>query len=158
MATLAQISQNLQLLRNKQSFYDEVLRIAARFEAYLIDLNQIQLTEGKNIRGETIGTYSKATEAIAAQESTRESKNAGENYNFQWTGELFDGMYLRITSEYLEIFSTAPHATIVSETYGNIFGENAIFGLTEAHLIEFVRDKLMPEVQRYVWKTLNLAA
>lgn len=158
MATLAQISQNLQLLRNKESFYEEVLRIASRFEAYLVDLNQIQLSGGKNILGETIGGYSEAAERIAETENTRKPKIQGETYNFEWTGQLFDGMYLRATSEYIEIFSTAPHATIVSETYSNLFGENVIFGLTEEHLIEFVQKKLMPEVRRYVCRTMNLAA
>ena len=153
---MEQISLNLKVLRNKDLFYAEVLRIAGQFEAYLVDLNQIQLSQGRNISGEIIGTYAAATEAIAASQNTRRPKSAGTPYNFEWTGDLFDGMRIRVTSEYVEIFSTAPHAEILTETYGDVFGENSIFGLTEENLAEFVRTKLSPEVQNYVWNALNL--
>jgi len=135
-----------------------VLRAASRFEAYLVDLNQIQLESGLNIRGEVIGTYSAATEQIADREGTVEPKNAGSAYNFQWTGELFAGMFVTFTSEYIEIFSRAPHAELVREKYSTLFGENVIFGLTQESLIEFVELKLLPEIRKYVCQTLNIAA
>lgn len=133
-----------------------MLRISNKFGAYLIDLNQIQLSQGKNIFGEVIGTYSKWTEEIASTEDTRQPKIAGENYNFEWTGELFDKMYVKLRRDRLEIFSKAPHAELVEATYSTLFGESAIFGLTEESLEDFAQNKLIPELQIWVRETLNL--
>lgn len=156
MATLKEVHRNLQILSKKDEFYAEVLRVASRFGAYLIDLNQIQLSQGKNIFGDTIGVYSKATEERAKLEYTRQPKIAGEDFNFEWTGELFDGMYIKLTREYLEIYSSAPHTELVVATYSSLFGESAIFGLTEESLAEFVEEKLKPEMQKWVRGVLNL--
>lgn len=156
MATLVQISRNLQLLSRKDEFYGQVLRTAKRFEAYLVDLNQIQLSQGRDIFGNVIGQYSEATEEIASTENTRQPKIAGEDYNFEWTGELFDGMYVKLTSDYLEIFSTAPHASLVVATYSNLFGENVLFGFTEESLVDFTTKKLIPEIQKWVREILDL--
>jgi len=156
MATLAQVRNNLSKVRNKNKIYKIVLQTAKKFEAYLIDLNQIQLSEGINIKGQKIGQYSPNTEKIAAKENTRQPKTAGSDYNFEWSGELFDGMYLQLDSSTFSIFSSAEHATLVAEKYGDLFGKNSIFGLTERSLIEFVQEKLIPELQREICKELKL--
>lgn len=158
MATLKEIRQNLKPLLNETRFYRIVLRTASRFEAYLVDLNQLQLSEGKDIFGEIIGFYSEATQAIAAQETTRQPKIAGRPYNFEWTGGVFDGMKIRtrIGAGYIEIYTTDEKYDLLIDTYSGFFGENTIFGLTPDSQTEFVSEKLEPAVQDLVWKTLRL--
>lgn len=158
MATLKEIRQNLKPLLNETRFYRIVLRTASRFEAYLVDLNQLQLSEGKDIFGKIIGFYSEATQAIAAQETTRQPKIAGRPYNFEWTGGVFGGMKIRtrIGAGYIEIYTTDEKYDLLIDTYSGFFGENTIFGLTPDSQAEFVSEKLEPAVQDLVWKTLRL--
>lgn len=155
MATLVELRQRLEPLQKRDRIYEIALRTAKRFEAYLIDLNQIQLSKGQNIFGELIGVYSQATEDRAKTEDTRRPKIAGQNYNFEWTGELFDGMKVRLTSDFLEIFSTADHTDLVVAKFSNIFGEEALFGLTPESLSEFV-ERITPDIQKEVCEALNL--
>ena len=158
MATLKQVRQNLRPLKNENRFYRLVLRTASRFEAYLVDLNKLQLSEGKDIFGQILGVYSEATEAIAATETTRQPKIAGRPYNFEWTGATFDGMRIRtrIGAGYIEIYTTDEKYDLLIDTYSGFFGENTIFGLTPESQAEFVSDKLQPAMQDEVWKTLDL--
>lgn len=157
MATLAQISQNLQPLKNRDELYRIALQIAARFEAYLIELNQARLSKGQDIFGRPLGTYSKKTEEIAARESTVRPKIAGQPYNFQWTGDLFAGMKVRLTADYLEIFSTDEKYDLLISKYGGFFSDNILFGLTEQDFKHFAQDKVLPELQKEVWKILQLS-
>lgn len=158
MATLEQVSRNLQPLKSRNEIYRIVLQASSKFEAYLVDLNQIQLSRGLNIFGQPIGVYSEATEEIAATESTREPKIAGQPYNFEWTGDLFDGMTVRFTPEFFEIFSTDSKYDLIITTYSGFFSENSVFGLTQEHLSEFIQQKLLPELRDYIWKAMDLAA
>ena len=117
-----------------------------RLESFIIDLNQLQLSNNQNIFGASLGVYSEKTQKIAEQESTREPKIAGRPYNFQWTGELFDGMYLIFTDNTADIFSKDPKAAFIEDKYGDIFG------LTDNHRIELVTEKVIPLLTEMIWK------
>lgn len=100
-----------------------------------------------------MGQYSEKTEQIASQQYTRQPKVAGRDYNFEWSGELFDGMQVRFTKEYIEIFSTADHADEVVAKFSGSFGDELFFGLTTAHMEEFV-SKIRPDIVVEIKKTL----
>lgn len=154
MTKLQQLSQNLKTLQKKDSLYKIALRIAKRFEAYLIDLNQIQLSEGRNILDQTIGQYSPATEERAKTEFTVRPKIAGQDYNFEWSGQFFSGMRIKFTQDYLEFISTAGATDEILATFSGNFGEQTLLGLTKKHLDEFLQEKLIPEFQREIWDIL----
>ena len=156
MSTLVQVRQRLKPLRTKARVYKIALQISKRFEAYLIDLNQIQLSRGVGIFGESLGTYAEATESFAEGENTRQSKTAGDNYNFEWTGALFDGMYIRFTSQHFEIFSRGATTPLVIDKFSDIFGEQVLLGLTKESLSEYVNDKLIPEMQNEICRQLEI--
>ena len=158
MATLVQLKERTNLLKNKSKFTKLVLRTAFKFEAYLVDLNQIQLSNGLNIQGQVIGQYAKATEEIAKTESTREPKIAGDPFNFEWTGKLFDGMRIRLTAKALIFYSTDPKADLVTAKYGDIFSESVIFGLTQESLVDFMENKFIPAMQQEICVALGLTS
>ena len=156
MATLVQVRQRVKTLNKRATFYKNVLRIAKRFEAYLIDLNQSNLSEGRDIFGQVVGQYSEKTEEIASREFTKQPKVAGRNYNFEWSGDFFAGMRLRLTADYIEFISVTSEAPLVLAKFSNIFGEQILLGLSEKDLDEFVKSKLIPELQKYTCEVLNL--
>jgi hypothetical protein len=156
MTKLEQLSQNLQNLQRKDRFYEITLRVAKEFEAYLIDLNQIQLSRGRDIFGESLGEYSAATQIIAERENPIRPKIEGQPYNFEWEGNFFAGMAIKFTSEYLEFTSTAQLADFILDKYSNLFGEQVLLGLTKDALDEFVKDKLTPRLGQYQCEILGL--
>ena len=64
-------------------------------------LTDEQLGLGLDAKGKVIGRYSKATEGYAAdpENRPRQPKIAGEPFNFEWTGGLFDELYLTFDSK-----------------------------------------------------------
>lgn len=156
VGTLVQLRARIQLLNRRPEFYEMVLQIAIRFEAYLLDLNRIQLSRGEDIFGNVVGQYSRNTQNIAATENTRQPKIEGQNYNFEWSGELFDGMFMRLSGDTIEVFSTAPHTEEVIARYSGFFGDNTLLGFQDSSKIEFVREKLLPETRKWVCEILNL--
>ncbi len=95
------------------------------------------------------GTYSEWTEMIAKHESTRKPKNAGDVYNFQWSGSTFDSMILKAdnSGEY-QILSTDGKMRMLESLYGKIFD------LTEAHN-EYVNEVIIkPALYDYLLENL----
>ena len=74
-------------------------------EKEIISVNQQELSQGRNYLGQIVGTYSKKTELISKQTNPRQPKKAGQPYNFEDTGDLFDRMFLTLTGIKLKINS-----------------------------------------------------
>lgn len=80
-------------------------------EQYIISILQDnQLSLGKDSFNKYVGFYKTVTEEVYAQDPTnrpRKPKNSGEPYNFEWSGEFFDSMGIKINSqdEGYDIFS-----------------------------------------------------
>lgn len=68
------------------------------------------------------GFYTEATEIIAAKESTRKPKIAGQHYNFQWSSSTFDSMFLKTDDggQY-EIMTRDGKQRMLEAIYGEIF-------------------------------------
>ena len=129
-----------QILRDK---WPEVLKI----------LTDEQLGLGLNSKGKLIGRYSKATEGYAAdpENRPRQPKIAGEPYNFEWSGGLFDEMFLTFDSKgTYTLFSYDAKATFLKDTYGDIFD------FTEAHNDRINYEIIAPELDRILTEKLNL--
>lgn len=74
-------------------------------------LQENQLAKGKDSSGTIVGRYSWATDVFYAkdpQNKPRRSKTAGDPYNFEWSGELFDSMNIKISTQEssFDIYST----------------------------------------------------
>lgn len=128
-----------QILRDKWS---EVLKI----------LTDEQLGLGLDAKGKVIGRYSKATEGYAAdpENRPRQPKEAGQPYNFEWTGGLFDEMFLTFdTKDTYTLFSYDAKATFLKDKYGDIFD------FTEAHNDRINYEIILPELDRKLTTQIN---
>ena len=121
-------------------------------------LTDEQLGLGLDAKGKVIGRYSKATDAIASSsisialgEAPRKDKIAGEPFNFEWTGGLFDELYLTFDSkDSYTLFSYDAKATFLKDTYGDIFD------FTEAHNQRINFEIIAPELDNKLTQKLNL--
>ena len=80
-------------------------------EAIIHLLQENQLSKGLDASGSVVGVYWWETEHIYAkdpQKKPRKPKTKGQPYNFEWSGELFDSMNLKINvpSSEFDIYST----------------------------------------------------
>lgn len=74
-------------------------------------LQENQLAKGKDSSGSVVGVYSWTTEVYYAkdpQNKPRKPKVKGEPYNFEWSGELFDSMNIKVNtpSSEFDIYSS----------------------------------------------------
>ena len=116
-------------------------------------LTDEQLGLGLDAKGKVIGRYSKATEGYAAdpENRPRQPKIAGEPFNFEWTGGLFDELYLTFDSkDSYTLFSYDAKASFLKDTYGDIFD------FTEAHNYRINFEIILPELDNKLTKKLNL--
>ena len=116
-------------------------------------LTDEQLGLGLDAKGKVIGRYSKATEGYAADPDNRprQPKIAGEPFNFEWTGGLFDELYLTFDSkDSFTLFSYDAKATFLKDTYGDIFD------FTEAHNQRINFEIIAPELDKKLTQKLNL--
>ena len=116
-------------------------------------LTDEQLGLGLDAKGKVIGRYSKATEGYAADPDNRprQPKIAGEPFNFEWTGGLFDELYLTFDSkDSYTLFSYDAKATFLKDTYGDIFD------FTEAHNQRINFEIIAPELDNKLTQKLNL--
>ena len=61
----------------------------------IVQVNQIALDKGENYIGQTVGLYSKSTELISKESPTpNKPKIAGSPYNFDWSGNLLERMFI----------------------------------------------------------------
>jgi hypothetical protein len=74
-------------------------------------LQDNQLNKGLDSTGTVVGRYSWATSVFYAnnpQNKPRQPKNAGDPYNFEWSGEFFDSMNVKVdvTKQDYDIYSS----------------------------------------------------
>lgn len=61
----------------------------------IVQVNQIALDKGENYIGQVVGTYAKSTELIAKENPIpNQPKKAGQPYNFDWSGNLLERMFI----------------------------------------------------------------
>ena len=146
----------------KNSVEDVIREILLERKAEIVDLvKNKQLAVGKNSDGGALnwkhgsGVYRPITQAYATRDGARKSKPAGQSYNFEWTGQTFDNMGLKLTSKSYDIFTLAAKQRLLEDElgYGNIFE------LTEEHN-DYVNKKIIePELAKWIsenwWKTVG---
>lgn len=62
-------------------------------------LQENQLSKGKDSTGTVVGVYSWATDVYYSNDpfnKPRKPKTKGEPYNFEWSGEFFDSMNIKV--------------------------------------------------------------
>ncbi len=110
----------------RQNLEKLLLKSFRKFDKEIVSLNKQQLSKGEDNEGDLFGRYSSATQEYAknAIVKPRKSKVPNEPYNFEWTGGLFDGMYLLSTVTSVEIWSKDVKTPLLNIEYPNLFGLN----------------------------------
>ena len=117
----------------------------------IVKVNQQELSQGKNFFGESVGVYSKSTEDIAKKENPRKPKKAGSPFNFEYTGELFDKMFIKYNGKVISISSKGKGD---SEKTLFIEGNNLLgFNDVSAEIINF--EILLPDLQQKIKQILS---
>lgn len=115
------------------------------FIYYLI--KERQLGQGLNSAGKETGTYKKITQKWAQDPygyKPRKSKNPGDPYNFDWTGDFVDGIYAKMESGGFSIFSRDKKQSLLENKYGELLK------LTDEHNTQVNMELILPELQKYI--------
>lgn len=149
MATLEQ-----QLSKSKQVTPEivskELFDFIRTIEAELVEMNRKQLNEdSKDIYGDAIGFYSKATEII-----TRGSKKAGEPFDAKDTGSFLSGLYAKIQGGDLIFGSSDPKTKLILDS-DNWLSKD-LFGLSDENLNLVIEQKLKPFIIQLYRNTLEI--
>lgn len=150
MATIAQFSQRLSRIANKESLELILFVEIKRYENVFINLNKKQLSQGEDNEGVLFGTYSQATEEIAKSENPRKPKKAGQPFNFEYTGGLFDGFELLVDGTQAQFWSKD------KKTEELILKYDGLFGLQPDNLKEVISKVIAPAFILQIRKELNL--
>jgi len=113
-------------------------------------LKSFQLTKGLDANGKVIGTYSVNTPSyIDPSNEPRQDKIPGAPYNFEWTGSLFDKMFMHFEDlNSYSLFSKDSKARMLEAEYGDIFT------LTDKNNNRINNEILRPEMYEEIIKRL----
>lgn len=141
MATIAQFSQRLSRIANRELLIELLLKAIDETQKIAISLQRQQLEEGYNSEEKEIGRYSKATELIYQQEGriSNQPKVAGELFNFDDTGSFLDGLKLEFTSSEVLFTSSDSKTDELNFKYRNIFG------LDPTNLKNYIMNAVLPK-------------
>lgn len=107
-------------------------------DSELIKIQQDRIfNESKDIFGNALGFYSKATEILS-----KGRKKAGEPFTGFDTGEFFKGFYGYYSNEEVQFFSRDEKTITILRSEHWLSDE--LFGLTDEELKKVIADKLLP--------------
>jgi hypothetical protein len=124
-------------------------------EVILSIIKDNQLSKGLNSFNSVVGTYKSITSLYAFNDrqasggrTPRTEKKAGQAYNFEWTGELFDSLNLKgnVNKNEYEIFSSVGKIKKLEEIYNTKLGD-----LTEDNNDWINKNILIPKLYEYIF-------
>lgn len=152
MGSLVQFQKNLQKLDDRKYLNDILFNAIRKTEKIAISLQKQQLSEGRDNQDKVVGTYSRATEleSLFGDVKPRQSKREGDPYNFEWTGDFFDGMELLFSSDEVSFWSKDSKTPLLVEKWENIMG------LDDINLYNYIQNALYPLIMLQIRKTLQI--
>jgi len=137
---MANIEEHFELIKgiNEAVVSRELFDFIRSIESDFVDLNRKQLNENsKDIYGQAIGFYSKATEVI-----TKGAKKAGEPFDAKDTGSFLNKMYARIEQDRVVFGSTDSKVELIMNSDNWL--SHDLFGLTDDDLNKVINEKVLP--------------
>lgn len=143
--------RKLQAIKN--GLIAESVRIGLKYENEIIRLNTGQFENGTGSDNKRLvnsnpifkGRYSLYTQIIA--KNTVAPKNAGDLYNFAWTGDFLSGMYVDFKNN--GTYSIFSNGMGTAEKLSFFKGYNNLFGLTDKNE-KIIRDKIRVDLKKYL--------
>ena len=152
MATILEQIKRLERL-NEAEITKQLFLAVKKAENKFIALNKSQLSEGENYLGVEVGTYKARTQKKAlSNPKPKKSKNVGDPYNFEWSGDFFDGFKLGVNSDEATIFSTG----IGSGEKANFLTTKDLFGLNNENLAKVIKEEILPFINNFARTTLKI--
>lgn len=151
MGNLSELQKGLQLLSGSDHLLKLLFEAVRATEKVALSLQKQQLSEGYDNKNRLIGTYTKTTEKLAEGTNPRQPKIAGEPYNFQDTGGLFDDMLLIFEGDNVIFYSEDPKTELLVDKYQNLFG------LDDYNLNNYLQNSILPILIEKIKTTLKLA-
>jgi uncharacterized protein (UPF0335 family) len=137
---MANIEEHFELIKgiNEALVSRELFDFIRSIESDFVDLNRKQLNENsKDIYGQAIGFYSKATEVI-----TKGAKKAGEPFDAKDTGSFLNKMYAKIEQDRVVFGSTDSKVELIMNSDNWL--SHDLFGLTDDDLNKVINEKVLP--------------
>lgn len=137
---MATFQEQLTRAKNLQpiKLQSDLFRYIKSIEKELIQLEKDRIfNESKDIEGNPLGFYSKATEII-----TKGRKKAGEPFTGYETGDFFKGFNAFVTNDEVSFFSTDKKTFTILRS--DSWDSDEIFGLSDKELKKVIAEKLLP--------------
>ncbi len=150
MANLAEFQKRFAKIASRESLELILFVEIKRYENIFVSLQQKQLDKGEDNEGDVFGVYSEATENWERNYTPRKPKEAGQPYNFQDTGGLFDGMELLVDGTQAQFWSKDEKTPFLVDEYTNLFG------LQDDNLKEVISKVIYPAFMLQIRKILLL--
>lgn len=87
-------------------------------------LRMNQLGKGLDSFGNSLGSYSPSTEEFAERDNISTPKTPGAPFNFYWTGDTLEGLYIKGVNKSdssFDISTTDGKKNLLESVYGEIF-------------------------------------
>ena len=149
---MANIEEHFEQVKgiNESIVSRELFDFIRSIERDFVDLNRKQLNEkSKDIYGQAIGFYSKATEVI-----TKGRKKAGEPFDAKDTGSFLNKLYAKIEQDRVVFGSTDSKVELILNSDNWL--SHDLFGLTDADLNKIIEEKILPFMISSTRKNLGL--
>ena len=155
MATLLEQSVKLKRLDEK-TVINEIFRALESAKDLVLSANKGQLSDNINRDGTPFEKYKDSTEMHWRYKDPPRSgmfdyKVTTNRYNFDWSGDFLKGLNLTIDGEEAVISSTGMDGgkeALVNSTDA--------LGLTDENLKKIIQSKILPELNSFARKTLNI--
>lgn len=150
MATIFEQLQKAKKL-NSSSIESDLFKFIKSIEIELIQKEKDRIfNKSKDIQGNDLGFYSKATEII-----TKGRKKAGDPFTGFYTGDLFKGLFVQEVSGVLRFGSTSPHLADILKSSGSWLSKD-ILGLSDQDLKEVIQTRLLPFLLQNIKNKLDV--
>ena len=149
---MANIEEHFEIIKgiNEVVISKQLFDFIRSIESELTDLNRKQLNEkSKDIYGDAIGFYSKATEVI-----TKGRKKAGEPFDAKDTGSFLNKLYAKIEQDRIVFGSTDSKVDFILNS-DNWLSQD-LFGLTDEDLNTVINEKVLPFMISSTRKNLGI--
>lgn len=158
MSTVFDLKRKL----DKFDVSDNVDTILKSKSKEVLDLQKDNMSLGLNNKGQVIGLYSEYTDKLASNAITiatgtspKKDKVAGQPYNLEWSGKLFDELFYKKSKSYLSFDSKSSTKDKLLKTIKKhgFVQPKSIFGLPEKSEDVLNYEIIMPDLK----KSLNEA-
>ena len=142
---LEELARGLGQLHNN---LDDAVEATVRDNQHVLeDMNTAQLAAGLDADGQPIGpAYAPLTVAIKQLKG-----QPTDRVTLRDEGDFYAGVVSQLSGQSVELVGTDPKTEDLQFKYGE-----AILGLSDAHVQEFIDDYVRPDLEEEVRRTLNL--